>query len=184
MPPDWFHQLGLMGWPLAACSIIALALCLERTVFFIKSRLRKEKNFSRLSDHLAQYKNQPKPVRDDVVGIMLDELSRPYYSGVKGLRVIGVISPMLGLLGTIFGVIAAFKAISVQAGPVSPSLIAGGLWEALLTTMVGLLIALPALLTAHLFRYLGDRQLGDFCLRLNKASAAFELEKDAQAVNV
>lgn len=34
MLPEWFHQLGLMGWPLAGCSVVALSLCLERAVFF------------------------------------------------------------------------------------------------------------------------------------------------------
>ena len=178
MLPDWFHQLGLMGWPLATCSVVALALCFERTVFSIKNRRLKEESYAKLSDYLTEHKSQPKPVRDEMVGIMLNELQRPYYNGIKGLRIIGTISPMLGLLGTILGIIAAFKVIAGQPGPVSPNMIAEGLWEAMLTTAAGLLIALPALLMAHLFRHLSERQLGDFCLRLNKLSMSFELEKN------
>jgi len=180
MLPDWFHQLGLMGWPLAACSVVALALCFERAVFCIKIRMRKEESYATLSNYLTEHKNQPKSVRDEMVGIMLNELQRPYYSGIKGLRIIGTISPMLGLLGTILGIIAAFKVIAMQSGPVSPNMIAEGLWEAMLTTAAGLLIALPALLMVHLFRHISERQLGDFCLRLNKLSMSFELEKNAQ----
>jgi biopolymer transport protein ExbB len=84
---------------------------------------------------------------------------------------------MLGLLGTILGIIVAFKVIAAHTGPVSPNMIADGLWEAMLTTAAGLFIALPCLLVAHIFRSLGEKQLGDFCLRLNKLSMSFEMEK-------
>ena len=177
MLPDWFHQLGLMGWPLAACSIITLMLCFERTVFAIKSKRHKEKNYQQFADYLTEHKAQPKQVRDELVGIMLNDLQHSYYSGIKGLRIIGTISPLLGLLGTILGIIAAFQVISTQAGPVSPNMIADGLWEAMLTTAVGLLIALPALLMAHFFRSVSERQLDDFCSRLNKLSMSLELER-------
>jgi biopolymer transport protein ExbB len=178
--PEWFYQLGLMGWPLALCSVSALALCFERVVFCIKSFATKNRQYQKLADYLIEYKEQPKHIRDEMVDIMLNELQSPYYSGIKGLRIIGTISPMLGLLGTILGIISAFKVISVQVGPVSPSMIAEGLWEAMLTTAVGLLIALPALLIAHLFKSLSERQLGDFCLRLNKLSISFELEQNTK----
>ena len=184
MLPEWFDQLGLMGWPLAICSVAALALCFERAVFCIKARANKNNQYQKLADYLTEHKEQPKHTRDEMVGIMLNELQRPYYSGIKGLRIIGTISPMLGLLGTILGIIAAFKVISVQAGPVSPSMIAEGLWEAMLTTAVGLLIALPALLMAHLFRHVSERQLGDFCLQLNKLSMSFELEQNAKKAEI
>ena len=174
--PEWFHQLGLMAWPLAGCSIMALALCFERIVFSIKARMQKEKGYRRLSAYLTEHRGQPKSVRDEMISMMLNDLQKAYYSGIKGLRIIGTISPMVGLLGTILGIIAAFKVISVHAGPVSPSMIAAGLWEAMLTTAVGLLIALPTLLMAHLFRHLSERQLGDFCSRLNQLSMSFELE--------
>lgn len=174
MLPEWFHQLGLMGWPLAGCSVVALSLCLERAVFFAKSRWQKEQEYRRLSDYLAAHKEQPQPVRDSLASVMLSELQPAYFRGVKSLRVIGIISPMLGLLGTILGIISAFQSISVQTGPVAPSVIADGLWEAMLTTAVGLFIALPALLMAHLFAHLSEQQLGEFGLRLNKLSISFE----------
>ena len=176
MSLDWFYQLGIVGWPLAVCSVATLTLCFERAVFTIKSSLNKESQYKQLADYLSAQKEQPKPTRDEVVSIMLRELQQRYYSGIKGLHIIGVISPMLGLLGTILGIIAAFKVISVQAGPVSPNMIAEGLWEAMLTTALGLLIAIPALLMAHFFKYVSEQRLDDFCLRLNKLSVAFEME--------
>lgn len=180
MLPEWFHQLGLMGWPLAGCSVVALSLCLERAVFFAKSRWQKEEEYRRLSGYLTAHKEQPQPVRDSLTSVMLSELQPAYYRGIKSLRVIGIVSPMLGLLGTILGIISAFQAISMQTGPVSPSVIADGLWEAMLTTAVGLFIALPALLTAHLFAHLSEQQLEEFCLRLNRLSVSFEIGEFAE----
>lgn len=136
--------------------------------------MAKRTRVRRLSDYLAAHKEQPKPVRDSLASIMLSELQPAYFRGVKSLRVIGVISPMLGLLGTILGIISAFQSISIQTSPVAPSVIADGLWEAMLTTAVGLFIALPALLMAHLFAHLSEQQLGEFSLRLNKLSVSFE----------
>ncbi len=174
--PDWFRQLGPMAWPLAVCSVIVLAVCLERTVFSLRSRLGGDAAYRKLSDALTLHRSLPRALRDDVGALMLRELERPYLGGVKLLRIVGTISPMLGLLGTILGIIGAFRTIAAQTGPVSPNMIAEGLWEALLTTAVGMIIALPALLAAHLFKHLGERRLEDLALRLNRVSLSIEVE--------
>ena len=171
-----FSRLGPMAWPLLACSVVTLAYCLERSVFFIASYWRNRDEFERLCAQLETYKNQPKPMRDDAVSLLLLQLRSRYYSGLKSLRIIGALSPMIGLLGTILGIIAAFKVIALHPGPVSANLIADGLGEAMLTTAAGLLIALPALLMAHVFQALGDQHLDALSLRLNKSSLAFVLE--------
>lgn len=180
--PEWFHQLGLMGWPLVLCSVLALAICFERVVFAIKSKIKHESLYTQMSEYLLEHKAQPKPIRDEMVALALNNIQRPYYSGLKLLRIIATISPMLGLLGTILGIIAAFKVIAAQSGPVSPNMIADGLWEAMLTTAAGLLIALPTLLIAHLFRHISEQQLGQFCVRLNTLSLSFELEKKSACI--
>lgn len=176
--PEWTRQLGPMAWPLAACAVAALALCMERTVFAVQSALRGEKTYASLSANLARGKTLPKPVRDEMMSVMLDEMRGPYLRGLRGLRVVGSVSPMFGLLGTILGIISAFRAVALQPGPVSPGLIAAGLWEAMLTTALGLFIALPALLAAHLFAHLSERQLENFRLRLNRMSLSLEMEKN------
>jgi biopolymer transport protein ExbB len=171
-------QLGVMAWPLFICSIIAMAIMLERLFFTFKITLRKKIIYQELHDQLIENKHQPKSLRDEIVENKLYELQPSYFMGVNFLRMIGSISPMLGLIGTILGIISAFKVIAVQTGPVTPNLIADGLWEAMLTTAVGLLIAVPALLMAYFFKYLAQRRLDDFCYRLNKLSTAIELEKN------
>ncbi|MCC3305275.1 MotA/TolQ/ExbB proton channel family protein [Sneathiella sp. HT1-7] len=182
--PDWFFQMGLMAWPLAICSVLAVAVGLERLVFTVRAAIKAKAHYERLADYLRANRNHPKAVRDELVGVTLNDFRRPYYSGIKMLRLIGMISPIIGLLGTILGIIAAFKVISVQTGPVSPALIADGLWEAMLTTAAGLMIALPALLMAHFFSAFSDRQLERFCLELNRLSLSFEMAKNEPASEV
>jgi len=139
--------------------------------------MNKEKHYQRLSAYLTSHKQQPKKMRDEMLSILLDELKPSYYRRFKTLRIIWVLSTMIGLLGTVLGIISAFKIIALLTGPVSPSMIADGLWEAMLTTATGLTIALPALLIVNIFHYFNDRKINQYCLQLNKLSIAIELEK-------
>jgi biopolymer transport protein ExbB len=66
-------------------------------------------------------------------------------SNLRGLEVIGTLAPLLGLLGTVLGMIRAFMRLE-EAGPnVNPAVLSGGIWEALLTTAAGIAIAIPAM---------------------------------------
>ena len=65
-------------------------------------------------------------------------------SYLRGLEVIGSLAPLLGLLGTVLGMIRAFMRLEEAGTRVDPSLLSGGIWEALLTTAVGLTVAIPA----------------------------------------
>lgn len=79
----------------------------------------------------------------------------------SNLRVLGAIAnlaPMMGLLGTVFGMIKAFNVIS-QSGSGNPSLVASGIAEALITTAAGLVVAIPALSLYHYFRGKIDRHV-------------------------
>ncbi|SFF63711.1 outer membrane transport energization protein ExbB [Fontimonas thermophila] len=66
-------------------------------------------------------------------------------SGLGALELIGQIAPLLGLFGTVLGMIEAFRALEASGGEVRPELLAGGIWQALLTTAAGLAIAMPVL---------------------------------------
>jgi len=68
-----------------------------------------------------------------------------------GLEVVASISPLLGLFGTVLGMIKAFLNLEKAGSQIDPALLAGGIWEALLTTAFGLAIAIPALTAYHLF---------------------------------
>jgi biopolymer transport protein ExbB len=75
-----------------------------------------------------------------VAGLQLDNLR----SGLRPLALIASISPLIGLLGTVLGMINAFQALQNAGNKVDPSILSGGIWVALLTTAAGLIIAIPA----------------------------------------
>lgn len=178
MNPDWFDKLGLMGWPLLMCSVIALTIIFERMVFMLIQARRQKKTLSVLSQSLYEHENQPKAIRDDLISLRLHEIQSPFEKGLKTLRIIGTVSPLFGLLGTVIGIIKAFQKIAASTGAVNPAMIADGLWEALLTTAVGLSIALPCLLAAQVYKAWGQRMCDMLCLELNRLSLSFELGKD------
>lgn len=175
--PAWFDLLGLMGWPLVLCALAVIAISLERCVFFVKLSVKWADYFDNIACHIIRMKDHPKTLRDEVASQILQEIQNSYFNGIGLLRTVSVISPLLGLLGTILGIISAFKVIAGQTGPVSPNMIADGLWEAMLTTAVGLIIALPAIMAAYVFRFLADHKLQRVCLKLNRLSMSYELEK-------
>ena len=69
---------------------------------------------------------------------------------VRLLEIIAMVSPLLGLLGTVLGMIVAFRELSMAGGSANASLLAGGIWQALLTTAAGLIVAIPATVAAGL----------------------------------
>jgi biopolymer transport protein ExbB len=81
--------------------------------------------------------------KDEVTRVakgMLADASR----GLRGLELIASIAPLLGLLGTVLGMIAAFQALQESGAGADPAILAGGIWEALLTTAAGMAVAIPA----------------------------------------
>lgn len=87
-------------------------------------------------------------VRDEVTRIARQELEH-LRSYLKVLEVIAALSPLLGLLGTVIGMIKAFQSLQVAGAQVDPAVLSGGIWEALLTTAVGLVVAIPTLAMYH-----------------------------------
>ena len=69
---------------------------------------------------------------------------------LRGLEVIANLSPLLGLLGTVLGMIKAFARLETAGTNVDPAILAGGIWEALLTTAFGLSVAIPSLAAFYL----------------------------------
>lgn len=64
-------------------------------------------------------------------------------SFLRPLEIIGSLSPLLGLLGTVLGMITAFQQMESAGAQVDPSVLSGGIWQALLTTAVGIAVAIP-----------------------------------------
>lgn len=81
--------------------------------------------------------------RDEVLRVARRELNAAR-SGLRALELISTIAPLLGLLGTVVGMITAFQALQSTGAQADPTILAGGIWEALLTTAAGMAVAIPA----------------------------------------
>ena len=81
-------------------------------------------------------------------------LQKKYLSSQKflpSLEIIAQVSPLIGLLGTVIGMIDSFNELELGGSLVDPSILAGGIWTALLTTAMGLIVAIPALISHYYF---------------------------------
>lgn len=76
---------------------------------------------------------------------------------LRTLDVIAMVSPLLGLLGTVLGMIESFRQLDMAGGAANASVLAGGIWQALLTTAAGLSVAIPAAIAANLMAARVDR---------------------------
>lgn len=93
-------------------------------------------------------KPPPERVREEVLREAAAQ-QRRLNAYTRGLDVIATLAPLLGLLGTVLGMIDAFRELEAAGGRADPAVLAGGIWEALLTTAAGLGIAIPAAAAVH-----------------------------------
>lgn len=168
---------GPFMWPIFACSIVALAIALERWMHFVRlssdssvlvRELRPLIEEGRVSEarrlcwqargpvaavlaELLEVWPAPRERREEVVSVSGSRELRRMEKRLRGLAVIGRTAPLLGLLGTVVGLVEAFMAVSAHQGRVDPSILAGGIWQALLTTVAGLVVAIPAILAHEWF---------------------------------
>ncbi len=89
-------------------------------------------------------------VREDVERLAGRQLT-DMRSGLRVLDAIAQVAPLLGLFGTVLGMIEAFRQLQAAGSQVDPSMLAGGIWIALLTTAVGLGVAMPVSLVLSVF---------------------------------
>jgi biopolymer transport protein ExbB len=189
---DIFRKAGPVMIPLALCSITAVAICLERLLFFLwistnTSRLRQTLkwtiNHRGISEAAAIAKRTRGPVaavlyaglstnsfgREDIEAAMQIAAQREIANLEKRLRTLDVIvtiSPLLGLLGTVTGIIRSFNVLAQSQGLAGPAALSAGIAEALLTTAIGLIIAIPTLVMYQFFNSLVDR----FVLDMNESA--------------
>ncbi|MEL7153475.1 MAG: MotA/TolQ/ExbB proton channel family protein, partial [Pseudomonadota bacterium] len=94
--------------------------------------------------------------REETVRVAKGALARAR-SGLRALELIATVAPLLGLFGTVLGMIAAFQQLQAAGSRADPSALAGGIWEALLTTAVGMAVAIPASAALTWFESITDR---------------------------
>jgi biopolymer transport protein ExbB len=176
---DMFLKGGPLMWPILLCSVASATIILER--FYNLYRAKKEilipdfvscakeslkkkriKEAIKLCDqtkgplaniilcgitnHSRRFEEKEKIVSRIGAGEV-----RKLERNLSGLALIADISPLLGLLGTVTGLIRAFMKIQELGGRVDANQLAGGIWEALITTAFGLFVAIPTLAAYHYF---------------------------------
>lgn len=113
-------------------------------------------------DHNSSQLNQVETSagKELIVNTLMQVQMKGVYSSMYFLKLCAAIGPLLGLLGTVLGMVDVFSTLSSRSMP-DPSLLAGGIWEALLTTVMGLTLAIPALIVHYYLlmnlRYLRNR---------------------------
>jgi len=186
---------GPVMYPIVLCSILALAIIIERLYHLYKAKI-DTKDFmnnveitikrNRIAEAIKICDKTPGPISRIVkAGILKHDRSRQEIreaiedaghqevprleKHLSLLATIAHISPLLGLLGTVTGMVRAFQIIqekSASFNPVSPGDLAGGIWEALLTTVAGLIVAIP---TVVAYNYLVSR-VDEFVLEVEHSA--------------
>lgn len=98
--------------------------------------------------------------REEISRVAKNQLARAR-GGLRALELISTIAPLLGLLGTVLGMISAFQTLQEAGSRADPAALAGGIWEALLTTAAGMAVAIPAGVALTWFESVVDRAQGD-----------------------
>lgn len=171
---DYFDKGGPVMYVLALLSIYALAVIFFKIYQFYKARVFDTSFIDRAIYEIKQgdraqamqaLENIPGPVarimrvslacvtnRDMSQKSKEAEIARVgsadiqyLESHLRGLDMVANVSPLLGLLGTVAGLVTAFSKLGEPGTRVDPALLAGGIWEALITTASGLIVAIPAL---------------------------------------
>ncbi len=195
---DFLVKGGVVVWPIVLCSVLALAIFVERVISFARVRVRgyglvkevakyiknresakalalakrNESPMGRILVDAIEVADQESETLGTVIVNSTDGEVRELSRYLQVLATIGNIAPLLGLLGTVLGMIKAFMVIQQMGGKVNAAVLAGGIWEAMLTTALGLSVALPTMvahsyLTSRVDNY--EAQLQDGVVTFIKA---------------
>ena len=192
---EFMQKGGPIMWPILLCSVIAFAIILERLVRLRQEQIDTKVFMEQISKSLKRNKvmealdlcdrtggpiaailkagtlkhDRPRhEIREAIEDAAIHEVPR-LERNLPVLATVAHVAPLLGLLGTVTGLVKAFQVIENKAtvlNPVNPGNLAGGIWEALLTTVFGLCVAIP---TYVAYNYLVSRVDG-FVLDMERSA--------------
>ncbi len=178
--PDWWEELksgGSLMWPICLCGVIAVILAIERFI----TLMRHSKATAQLADAVTpvlqrgdwdaalriskgssiglarvlaagiNHRQEQTEVLESVMEESIQSIRGPLDRNMASLQIIAVVSPLLGLLGTVTGMISTFNMLTIY-GSGDPRLMSGGISEALVTTEYGLFISIPVILVHGYFQ--------------------------------
>jgi len=181
---------GIVGFLIILLSIVALGLVIDYSITIRRSKIAPPEDIAILKKLIQDRKFQELESLEQAKGSFfsqiviagLKEIDTGYQSMIKAmedtsealsariarkiehLNVIGNISPMMGLLGTVIGMLRCFNEIAQVTGAIEPKQLAGGIFEALVTTCMGLIVAIPALYFFAIFKNRVDEFTGEASL--------------------
>lgn len=201
---DWLEAGGLLIWPILIVGAVGLMLALERFLFLLRIRSNSDKIMNQIMGFIQKEnwaeaksyceKNKRFPTCN-VLGTMFSHLgiTREAMENaiqeavlrqvprlerfIATLSILAAVAPLLGLLGTVTGMINTFQVITLF-GTGDPKLMSGGISEALVTTQLGLAVAIPIMLLHHFLERRVDKILGDIEEKGNRVTVAL-LKKGA-----
>ena len=182
------HQGGLCMLPLLAMSIVALALCLDRALYFaslewggdrFRDQLRAYIRHQRWAEGLLWLNPAQGPVAQvarlglnrwgqpvrslqSAIAMVCEDATPRLHQHLTMLETFVTASPLIGLLGTITGMMSVFRQVAVkmtQQPQADTSGILAGIGEALIATASGIMVAVACLLAHNLFQFLAERQM-------------------------
>jgi biopolymer transport protein ExbB len=182
-----FLKGGFIMWLILACSVIGLMVIIDRFIVLRKAKINipafmvrirgfiKKRDITGAISHcmqenspvsniirkgLKKYKLGHERVQEAIENAGRQEVSK-LEKGLPILATVAGIAPLLGFLGTVTGMITAFMTIQDLQGSANPSDLAGGIWEALITTAFGLIVGIPALAFYNYFLNAVKKLVGD-----------------------
>ena len=140
---EYIDQGGAIMYLLLLANIVGFAILFWKLFVVFDAK----KNMQRLIDEIKAKYLAIGEVKDASMSVQIlkDEVQTKVHNlegGLTTIKIIASVAPLLGLLGTVIGILSAFKVISEQ-GLANPSMFAGGISMALLTTVAGLIVAIP-----------------------------------------
>ena len=192
---DFMQKGGPIMWPILLCSVIAFAIVIERLLKLRQEQIDTKSFMEQISKSLKRNKVMEaldlcdrtggpiasilkagilkhdrgrNEIREAIEDASIHEVPR-LERNLPVLATVAHVAPLLGLLGTVTGLVEAFQVIESKAtalNPVNPGDLAGGIWEALLTTVFGLVVAIP---TYVAYNYLVSRVDG-FVLDMERSA--------------
>lgn len=165
---DFFLKGGFLMYPILICSIAGLAILINKFIQYRHIIRQIERplndvinaNTAILTPILEGLKNGCDEKEISLIGT---RQTKKIEKGLSWLGLIATVTPLLGLTGTVIGMIKAFVVIE-KSTSVSPSMLAGGIWEALITTAAGLLVAIPI----HIGHHYLEKQADDIAFVLKE----------------
>lgn len=184
---EWLSAGGLLAWPIIIVGIAALILVIER--FYTLSRIRSnsDRNMGiilkmvfndewdqcrefcqkqsqyptcRIIGHTLNYMGEAKEIIENAFQEGLLKELPTLERSLPTLIVLAAVAPLLGLLGTVTGMINTFQIITLY-GTGDPRMMSGGISEALVTTQLGLAVAVPIMILHHVLDRRVDKIIGD-----------------------